>query len=316
MKVLVVCSGNAENFSFEKHQAFIYDQIEAICRYHTDVEYNTFLIKGKGFSGYLRQLPQLKAKIKDYRPHIVHAHGGHTGLLCSLQRSIPVIATFHGSDINVFRNRIVSIVAALLNSHSIFVSRQLKNRMPWKMKRSGIIPCGVDMDLFSPMDKNKAKALLGLPEKKKYILFSSSFDNQVKNFPLAQKALSGINDISLIEIKDRTREEVNLLINGAELLLMTSFSEGSPQVIKEAMACNYPIVSTDVGDVRDVIGNTAGCYITSFDPEDVADKIKKALAFGRRTNGREKIGHLDNRLIAARILEVYKDVLKRRKSSN
>jgi teichuronic acid biosynthesis glycosyltransferase TuaC len=79
-------------------------------------------------------------------------------------------------------------------------------------------------------------------------------------------------------------------------------------VIKEAMACNCPIVSTDVGDVRALIGDTEGCYITTFDPADVAEKIRLALAFGKRTNGRENIGHLDNRIIAGKIVEVYKKV--------
>ena len=79
-------------------------------------------------------------------------------------------------------------------------------------------------------------------------------------------------------------------------MILTSFSEGSPQIIKESMACNCPIVSTDVGDVRDVIGETEGCYICSYDPKDVADKIKLALTYSEekgRTNGRKRIIELD-----------------------
>ena len=75
------------------------------------------------------------------------------------------------------------------------------------------------------------------------------------------------------------------------------------------MACNCPIVSTDVGDVKEVIGNTDGCYICSYDPGDVADKIKKALDFGQRTDGREKIKHLDKKIIAQEIIGVYNKVL-------
>ena len=127
-----------------------------------------------------------------------------------------------------------------------------------------------------------------------------------KNYLFGIKKLEPID---IKEIKNRSREEVNLLMNGAELLLLTSFSEGSPNVIKEAMACNCPIVATDVGDIADVIKNTPGCYLTSFDPADVAEKIKQALAFGKRTNGRKKIRHLDNKIIAEKIVEVYKKVL-------
>ena len=95
---------------------------------------------------------------------------------------------------------------------------------------------------------------------------------------------------------------------------MTSFSEGSPNVIKEAMACNCPIVSTDVGDVREVFGETEGCYISCPDSFKVAEEIKKALEFAntkRRTNGRQRIIDLglDSESVAGRIVEVYKNVL-------
>jgi len=101
-----------------------------------------------------------------------------------------------------------------------------------------------------------------------------------------------------------------LLMNAVDLVLMTSFTEGSPQFIKEAMACNCPIVSTDVGDVKDVIKNTKGCYITSYIPEDVATKIELALNYGKKTDGREHIKHFDNELIALKILNVYKKIIE------
>ena len=96
-------------------------------------------------------------------------------------------------------------------------------------------------------------------------------------------------DCELIELDNRNREEVNLLLNACNLLLLTSTSEGSPQVIKEAMACNRPIVATDVGDIRELIGDTEGCYLTSFDPDDVAKKIKLALQFETSINASERI---------------------------
>lgn len=98
-------------------------------------------------------------------------------------------------------------------------------------------------------------------------------------------------------------------MNAPDILLLTSLWEGSPNVIKEAMACNCPILSADVGDGAKVIRKTDGCYICSYDPEDVAEKIKEALEFGKRTNGREKIKHLDEKIIAQKIIGVYNEVL-------
>ncbi len=309
MKILVVCSGNAPGFDFKIHQAFIYDQVEAVCRLEPSVTYECFFVIGKGVRGYDKNLALLKEKIKEYSPNLVHAHGGHIGLLCSLQRLVPVVVTFHGSDINLAANRLISAVASVLSSAGIFVSRQLINKMPFKSKSSKVIPCGVDLDVFQRVDKALARRELGFSESDNYVLFSSAFENSVKNYPLAEKAMAGNGDVHLIEIRNRSRQEVNLLLNGAELLLLTSFSEGSPQIIKEAMACNCPIVATDVGDIREVIGDTEGCYITSFDPKDVAEKIKLALQFGQRTKGREKIKHLDNQIIAGKIVDVYKSIL-------
>ena len=105
-----------------------------------------------------------------------------------------------------------------------------------------------------------------------------------------------------------------LYYNAADLLLLTSKHEGSPNIIKEAMACNCPVVSTDVGDVRWVIGNTKGCYITSSNPVGVAQKVMLALEFSEknsRTKGRERIMELglDSDTIAAKIIAVYKKVL-------
>ena len=98
--------------------------------------------------------------------------------------------------------------------------------------------------------------------------------------------------------------------NAADVLLLTSLSEGSPNIIKEAMACNCPIVSTDVGDVKENIYNTEGCFISSYDPSDIANKIQKASNYGKsRTNGRENITHLNNNIVAKQILNIYNEAV-------
>lgn len=307
MKILIVCSGNVPNFNFKVHQAFIYEQIEAVKK-NFDIDYDTYFIKGKGIWGYLNNFPKIKNKIKEFSPDILHAHYGLSGLLSCLQRNVSVVITFHGSDANISYVRLLSKLAARLSSFNIFVERKIKNSIR-KMGRNEIIPCGINLDDFFPLNKQTAREKLNLDKDKKYVLFSSGFANHVKNYPLAAAAIeTSCTSAQLIELKDKTREEVNLLLNACDLLLLTSFSEGSPQIIKEAMACNCPIVSSDVGGIKDIIGTTKGCYITSFDTNDVSKKIKQAFDFDARTNGREKTKEFDNKLIAEKIFEIYKSV--------
>lgn len=308
MKILIVCSGNAPNFNFGIHQAFIYEQIEAVKKYY-GIQYDTHFIVGKGLFGYLSNITILKRKLKIYSPNIIHAHFGLSGLISTLQKKIPVIITFHGSDAYIPYVSILSKIAARFSDFNIFVEEKIKNRLGIKDKNA-IIPCGINLDTFYLIEKKNARETLNLAMNKKYILFSSRFDNSVKNYPLALSSIkkSGLN-VELIELKNRKREEVNLLLNACDLLLLTSFAEGSPQIIKEAMACNCPIVTTNVGDIKEIIGNTEGCYMTTFDPQDVADKIKMAIEFGKRTNGREMILHLDNKIISEKLYKVYKKVV-------
>ncbi len=312
MRVLIVCSGNVENFDFKIHQSFIYDQIEAI-KTNYNIDYDVFLIKGKGIKGYLGNYRGLRQKIDNYLPDIIHAHYSLSGLLAILQNKIPVIVTFHGSD--CIYKRVLSTIVHLKAKYSIFVSKHLYNNLLIRInKKSFFIKCGVNTENFKPLENQKLMDKIIQDNNRIKILFASAFNNAVKNYSLAQKAISYLSksdEIDLIELKNKTREEVNLLLNSVNLLLLTSLSEGSPQIIKEAMACNCPIVSTDVGDIREIIGNTEGCFVTTFDPQDIAGKIKMAIKFSKticRTNGREKIMIYDNKIIASLIYEIYKKI--------
>jgi len=311
MKVLIVCSGNAPNFDFKINQSFIYEQIESVKSLY-NIHYDTFFISGKGVKGYLFNLSKFRAVIAKKNYSLIHAHNLPSGILSRLQFKVPLIVTFHGSDINLKYHRKFSRLLSRITSHNIVVSKRLFNLLN-NPNKTTVIPCGIDTNLFHSVDVIQARKSIKLDNNKKIILFASAFGNKIKNFALAENAvrhLNGFEEIQILELKGKTREEVNLLMNAADMLLLTSFSEGSPQVIKEAMACNCPIVATDVGDIKEVIGNTAGCFITSFDPVDIANKIKLAIKFGKRTNGREKVKHLDDKLIAKKIFDIYKEVLE------
>lgn len=318
MKVLIVSSGNAGQIS-----PFVYEQVESVKKLGVEFEYYNVL--GRGISGYLNNVKPLKGGLRSYQPDIIHAHYGLSGLLSLVGKGrIPLITTFHGNDINTLHplnkskpnwNKILSGIVHFLGDHSIFVTEDIAIQIKAKPVKSDIIPCQVNLDTFYPVDKTFARTQMNLSHSKRYVLFSSSFRTPIKNYPLAKQACLHFDNLELIELNGFTRQEVNLLLNACDLALITSYNEGSCQFLKEAMACNRPIVSTKVGDTEWIFGNTKGYYLTSFDPEDVICNIEKALDFSQtkvNTNGRERIIELglDSETISKRVLGVYKKVLK------
>lgn len=302
MKVLVVCSSNNGKIS-----PFIVDQVEALNKLNVKTDY--FFIEGKGITGYLRAFSKMIKKIKSFKPDIVHAHYGLSGLLSALQRIKPVVITFHGCDVNVPSNRRLSKLASRLSCKSIYVSEDLA--VLNNQKNPVVIPCGVDLDIFYPMDKISVRNKLKLSLNKKYILFSSSFDNKVKNYELANEAVLSLNDfnIELLELKGYTREEVSVLMNAVDMVLLTSLREGSPQFIKEALSCNTPIVSVDVGDISDLVDKVEGSLVVDADVTAVANGIKKILSYEGKTDGRTKMLDYNNEVIAKKVINVYKSCL-------
>jgi len=305
MRILFVYSGNSNS-----SDTFIIEQLNALKE--KEIEIHCYQIKGKGLFRYLKSITPLRNEIVLIRPEIIHAHYGLTGLLCHLaHRKTPIITTFHGSDIHISWVRILSYITMLLSNYNVFVSEYLVKILKPRKKFS-VIPCGIDLDLFYPLDKNDSRDKLNLPLNSKLVIFSSSFNNKIKNSQLALRAINKLgNNYKLIELKGYTREEVNLLVNAADVALLTSIAEGSPQFIKEAMACNCPIVSTNVGDVNEMIKNIEGCYICSFEVDDVIEKIEKAFSFGKRTIARNSINRFNNELIADQLILIYKAILNR-----
>ena len=306
--VLIVCSGNSHDgieFDIKKHHSFIYEQVLNIQQH--GIEFHFFYINGKGLKGYLISWYRLWKHLRGNRYTIIHAHNGLSGFISVLQPFCKTIITFHGSDINIKKTRLISNIACLLANYNIFVSNKLYEKLYFKPSRNyAIIPCGINLDTFYPVDKAEARIKLNLSEGKSYVLFSSYFSNPAKNYPLAKQAMSYFPDAQLLELKNKTREEVNLLLNAVDVLLLTSPYEGSPQVIKEAMACNCPIVTTNAGDVLSIVGNTQLCYVCEENPEKLADKIGYLLMNSERSNGRESIKAYDNKIIANKIINVYR----------
>ena len=373
MKILIVASDKNGRFA-----PFIEEQMAALEA--RGMEVLRYGITGKGIRGYLRELPALRRAIRQHRPDIIHAHYGLSGLLANLQHLVPVVTTYHGSDINVPSILRFSKIAMRLSAHNIFVSKrnvvlalgdeamrllgdkakgtkdEVKGeRLEVKGEENGkadapastpytlhsipteaftpkntLLPCGVNIPQpWSEMQHQQVDQLTlnqwvhsKLDKEIKYVLFAGAFDNAVKDPELAKSVIAVYNSsftnsqspiadrqIELIELKGYNRDQVTALMYNCHALLMTSKTEGSPQVLKEAMACGCTIVSVDVGDVAERTSGVEGCYVVSTrEPKDIAEALQKALAFNGRTNGRERIIEmgLSNEQVAKQLEAIYR----------
>ncbi len=242
-------------------------------------------------------------------------------------RKHKVIISFMGNDLNgnVNRKNILSLASRLQLSinHSvarfctfaIVKSNRLSAHLD-KIVNKAVIPNGVDLDRFYPADRAAVRRELGWSDDSRYFLFLADPGRPEKNFPMVENAFRSIRDekIRLVVRFDIAHAELYRYLSAADGLILASFQEGSPNVVKEAMACNCPVIATDVGDVAEVIGDTQGCHITGFDPEELAGKIQTVAGDGTRTRGRERILELglDSGSIADRILGIYKQVLNKK----
>lgn len=306
MRVLMVASYNKKRFA-----PFIQEQAEALKK--TGCEICFFGLQGKGLKGYLKNLPDLLQKIKEFQPDVIHAHYGLSGLFANLQRRIPVVTTYHGSDINERKVLPFSKMSMYMSAWNIFVSQKTMKKANPK-KRFTLLPCGVDLVDLQLTGKREARKLMHLNETKRYVLFAGAFDNPVKNASLAKLAVAQLKSdhVELLELKGYSREEVTLLMCAADVLLMTSLNEGSPQVIKEAMACGCPIVSVDVGDVRERLTGVSGCYVaTTYDSEALANMLHDVFSFVGKTDGRNRIvsDGLENVAISIKLNKIYDKLL-------
>ena len=305
MNVLIVASYNKNRYA-----PFIDEQANALKVQGIAVDY--FRLKGKGIIGYLKNLKALKQKIKAYHPDIVHAHFGLSGLLACLQRKVPVVTTYHGSDVNEPKLRPFSKLAMRLSAWNIFVSQQ-NIAVARPSKNYTLLPCGIDSNSFPILSKQEARQKMNFDDTKKYVLFAGAFSRPVKNAPLAQQVIRQMNDstIVLLELNNWAHDEIPVLMSAVDALLMTSLNEGSPQVIKEVMMCGCPIVSVDVGDVKERTEGVDGCYVANtFSPDELTVLLSKALKFNGKTSGREKIigVGLDNQNVAKKLIEIYAKV--------
>lgn len=324
MKVLFVCSGNVKGFDVVP---FIKEQGEALREAGIDIEY--FPVNGKGLKGYWRSTQRLRKHLKERHYDLIHAHFVLSGWVAVVAaRKTPVVISLMGSDAYgqyvgenkvTFFSRYLTLLTFLIQPFANAIISKSENiaRYVYLTRKSFIIPNGIDTRKFKS-GATDYRDELALSGDKKHILFLGSERSVRKNFRLAREAVSCLkrNDVELINPYPVSHQFIPKYLNSVSVLAVCSYMEGSPNVVKEAMACNCPIVATDVGDVKWVLGKTDGCYIASFRPEDYAAKLSEALEFAQtygRTQGEERIKQLglDSRSVAQRVIDIYKKVLNK-----
>ena len=256
-----------------------------------------------------RGIAAVRTRARDY--DIVHAHFGYNGLPAVLQARRPSVVSFCGTDLVSRKLRPLSRWVARRADACIVKSEKMRALLG---APAYVVPNGVDTEMFQPGSRARARAQLGLAPDKSYALFAADPMRPEKRFELAEAVLGSLKRrgvaIEPLILHKRPHSEVPAYLNASDLLILTSEHEGSPNVVKEAMACNLPIVSTDVGDVRQTIDGTRDCVIAEPSVESLADGISAVLQSGRRTDGRRRIEALSAGAVAEKIVGIYQGVLE------
>lgn len=313
MKVIFVASGNK---TVGKVSSFVQSQYDSLVEEGLDMI--LFPVVGHGIKAHLRAAIELRRIIRQEQPDVVHAHYsvcGHVAAMARvlLQRKPKLVVSILGSfPTHSKKWRLVRFCIRHIWDKTIVKSQRTARQLGEDVS---IIPNGVNLDMFCPQDHLDARACVGFDADKRYVIWCSHPDRIEKNYALAQAAVEIVkkkqDNIELLPIYNKTPQEVVQYMNAADCLLLTSVQEGSPNVIKEAMACNCPIVSTDVGDVRERLTGQDGCYILPEkdmqSSEALANLIGEAICFGKRTEGYNRIvnDELTIQQVAKRIIACY-----------
>lgn len=295
---------------------FVAEQVEAVAEQHPDVYFDVCYIDGaKGKSEYLKSVFYVNRKIRKGGYDLVHIHFGLSGmfLFSPFTPDVPTLVTFHGSDIqpkggNGFLTLFTSRHAAKVADACITLNKEMDAMVREYCGHTVIVPCAVDTSVFKPVDRLRSDNVAR-------IVFPCSHDMAVKNYPLFVSVMNILRNKYGIECVEEelnglTRLQVARLFNDADLMLMTSNSEGSPQAVKEAMACNLPVVSTPVGDVRELLHGVKDCYVSEHhNAEELAALVVRSLSHnGEGVTGSEKIQamRLDKLSVSEQIYQLYR----------
>lgn len=304
---------------------FAHRQMNYLKEYSIDVGF--FMLKSRtSLKMLFSDMIAFRQKIAKFKPDVVHAHYGTvTSFFCALGTNKPLIITFRGSDLNpvksenAFRRgvkQLLSQLSTLRAKHIICVSQGLKKRLWWRNDEVSIIPSGIDSSIFRPLPIKFARKRLGLSLTDRIILFNVGESPLVKRLDLAEKALKFVNsrfpNTCLVKLYGNIDPNtMPFYYNAADCLLLTSDHEGSPNVVKEAVSCNCPVVSVDVGDVRERLIDVWPSKIVKRNPAEIGRAISEIFKLNRRSNGHNKIHEISLDKLCTEIVNIYRSVLLR-----
>jgi glycosyltransferase involved in cell wall biosynthesis len=240
---------------------------------------------------------------------VVHANYGLVGPFALAQPHRPIVLTLWGSD--------VMGAAGWLDALSGWTARRsdavvaptpaISDRLDCE---SHLVPFGVDAELFQPIPRSEARRRLGWDSDERVVLFPYPPDRTVKNYPLAERVTAQLpGDPALRTMSGVPYERVPLYMNASDALLVTSRRESGPMVVKEAAACNVPVVATDVGFAADVLDDVSNSFVCSSEAE-LVDGLTAALSAGR-SDGRSHVDTAGVERMGEQLVEVYRSVLDR-----
>jgi teichuronic acid biosynthesis glycosyltransferase TuaC len=273
----------------------------------------------------LSEFRRFRRLIRAFRPQVIHAHYGTvTAMFAALATGrVPLVITYRGSDLNRQPSardlrpaaaRWLSQVAALRAARIVCVSRQLKNLLWWRRGRVTVLPSGVDPSAFRPEPQGRPRGELGWQKEERVVLFNAGQDAGNKRLHLAEDAVEQARRWTpsiRLEVLDGSMapERVPAMMNAADCLLVTSDAEGSPTVVQEALATNLPVVSVDVGDVRERLEGVACSYVAPRDAHALGRALAKVLNPPRRSDGRKRAEEFSSVRIARELGRLYREVL-------
>ena len=289
------------------------------------VEFDVLFIQGRVSRwNYVRAIAELRRRLKAKPYDLIHAHFGLSAWVARCQFRVPVVVSFMGDDIlgRFKRSGRISIYGRFLQASSFLLarmvsavivkSREMKSKL--RLASAHVIPNGVDLNLFRPMDQGESRRTLGLDPRKKFVLFPYNPDEERKRFDLIEAAVArakeSIPELEILHVRGVPGDRMPLYMCAADMLVLASLAEGSPNAVKEAMATNLPVVTVKVGDTAELIGETEGCYIVPREPQALAARIVDVCRRGTRTRGREWIARLSMEGVAKQIVEVYAAVAR------